>query len=59
MNWLDVALILVVGVSAYMGLKFGLIRAGFTAIGVFFGSVLCGRQCDDIVVFFVGSERDF
>ena len=58
MNWLDVALILIVGVSAYMGLKIGLIRAGFTAMGVFVGTILGGQLSDDIGGFFSGIDAD-
>ena len=58
MNWLDISLILVVGVSAYMGLKFGLIRAGFTAMGVFVGTVLGGQLSDDIGGLFAGIDSD-
>ncbi|MBC8280989.1 MAG: CvpA family protein, partial [Chloroflexi bacterium] len=50
--------ILVVGVSAYMGLKIGLIRAGFTAIGVFVGTVLGGQLSDDIGGLFGGIDSD-
>ena len=35
MNWLDLVFIGIVGVSALMGLKIGLIRAGFTALGIY------------------------
>jgi len=58
MNWLDIALILVVGVSAYMGLKIGLIRAGFTAIGVFVGTILGGQLSDDVGALIAGVNSD-
>ena len=58
MNWLDVALILIVGVSAYMGLKIGLIRAGLTAMGVFVGTVLGGQLSDDIGGLVSGVDSD-
>ena len=58
MNWLDVALILIVGVSAYMGLKIGLIRAGLTAMGVFVGTVLGGQLSDDIGRLVSGIDSD-
>lgn len=48
MNWLDLVLVIVVGVSAFMGLKIGLVRAGFTALGIFAGSILGGQLSDDI-----------
>ena len=40
MNWLDLVFIGIVGVSALRGLKIGLIWAGFTALGIFVGSIL-------------------
>ena len=58
MNWLDVALILIVGVSAYMGLKIGLIRAGLTAMGVFGGTVLGRQLSDDIGGLVSGIDSD-
>jgi len=48
MNWLDLVLVIVVGLSAYMGLKIGLIRAAFTALGVLVGTILGGQLSDDI-----------
>ena len=48
MNWLDLILVIVVGVTAFMGLKIGLVRAGFTALGIFVGSILGGQLSDDI-----------
>lgn len=42
MNWLDLVVIAIVGITAFMGLKIGLIRARFTALGIFVGSILGG-----------------
>jgi len=50
MNWLDLVFIGIVGVSALRGLKIGLIRAGFTALGIFVGSILGGQLSNDIDV---------
>jgi membrane protein required for colicin V production len=55
---LDFFLIVVVGISAFMGLKIGLIRAGFTALGIFAGSVLGGQLSDDIGRLFSGIDSD-
>ena len=48
MNWLDIVILVIVGVSAFMGLKIGLIRAALTALGIFVGSILGGQLSDDI-----------
>lgn len=58
MNWLDLVFIGIVGVSAFMGLKIGLIRAGFTALGIFVGSILGGQLSDDIGGLFSGIDSD-
>ena len=58
MNMLDFFLIVVVGISAFMGLKIGLIRAGFTALGIFAGSVLGSQLSDDIGRLFSGIDSD-
>ena len=58
MNWLDLVFIGIVGVSAFMGLKIGLIRAGFTALGIFVGSILGGQLSDDIGGLLSGIDSD-
>jgi len=58
MNWLDIGILIIVGVSAFMGLKIGLIRAGFTALGIFVGSVLGGQLSDDIAGMFSNIDSD-
>ena len=58
MNWLDLVFIGIVGVSALMGLKIGLIRAGFTAVGIFVGSILEGQLSNDIGGLFSGIDSD-
>ena len=58
MNWLDIGILIIVGVSAFMGLKIGLIRAGFTALGIFVDSVLGGQLSDDIAGMFSNIDSD-
>ena len=58
MNWLDLILVIVVGVTAFMGLKIGLVRAGFTALGIFVGSILGGQLSDDIGSLVAGTDSD-
>jgi len=58
MNWLDLVFIGIVGVSALRGLKIGLIRAGFTALGIFVGSILGGQLSNDIGGLFSGIDSD-
>ena len=48
MNWLDFMILAVVGVSTFMGLKIGVIRAALIATGLFVGGVLGGQLSDDI-----------
>lgn len=58
MNMLDIVFFVIIAVSAFMGLKIGLIRAGFTALGIFVGSVLGGQLSDDIGGRFAGIDSD-
>lgn len=58
MNMLDLVLIVIIGISAVMGLKIGLVRAGFTALGIFVGSVLGGQLSDDIGGLLSGIDSD-
>ena len=58
MNWLDLVFIGIVGVSAFTGLKIGLIRAGFTALGIFVGSILGGQLSGDIGGLLSGIDSD-
>ena len=58
MNWLDLVFIAIIGVSAFMGLKIGLVRAGFTALGIFMGSILGGQLSDDIGGLVTGIDSD-
>ena len=58
MNWLDIVIIVIIGVSAFMGLKIGLLRAGLIALAIFVGSILGGQFSDDIGRLFGGIELD-
>ena len=46
MNWLDIALIIGLIGGAFVGLRIGLIRAGFTADGITGGFSIVGQDCD-------------
>ena len=58
MNWLDLVILIIVGLGAFLGLKIGVIRAGFTALAIFVGSVLGGQLSDDIGELFSGIDSD-
>ena len=42
MNWLDIAIIIFIAVSAFMGLRVGLIKAVLSLVGVIVGVILAG-----------------
>jgi len=48
MNWLDIALIVILVLGLLWGMKTGLIGAIFTTVGILVGWVLAGRMADDI-----------
>ena len=48
MNWLDIALIIILVLGLLWGIKTGLIGAIFTTIGILVGWVLAGQMADDI-----------
>ena len=48
MNWLDIALIVILVLVLLWGMKTGLIGAIFTTIGILVGWVLAGQMADDI-----------
>ena len=48
MNWLDIALIVGLIGGAFMGLRIGLIRAGFTAAGITVGFLIVGQTSDGL-----------
>ena len=52
MNWLDVVVLAILAVGAFMGMRFGLIGAAITAAGVFIGWLLAGQWSDDIGALF-------
>ena len=43
MNWLDIAVIVAISVSALLGLKTGIIKAALSLVGVIVGVILAGR----------------
>ena len=43
MNWLDIVLIIAIGIAAFIGLRKGIIKAALTLAGLVVGIVLAGR----------------
>ncbi len=43
MNWLDISIIVVMGVAAFMGYRIGAIKGFLSIIGIIFGVVLAGQ----------------
>ena len=43
MSWLDIAVIVIIGIGALIGLKIGIIKAVLTLAGVIIGVLLAGR----------------
>jgi len=43
MNWLDIVLIVAIGIAAFIGLRKGIIKAALTLAGLIVGIVLAGR----------------
>jgi membrane protein required for colicin V production len=43
MSWLDIAILVIIGITAFTGLKIGIIKAVLTLAGVIFGVILAGR----------------
>jgi membrane protein required for colicin V production len=43
MSWLDIAIIVIIGIAAFAGLKIGIIKAVLTLAGVVIGVILAGR----------------
>ncbi len=48
MNWLDIAIIVVIVGSAFMGLRSGIIKAAFSLAGLIAGVILAGRYYDPL-----------
>jgi membrane protein required for colicin V production len=43
MNWLDLVIIAVIVISAFLGVKFGLVKMAFSLAGLIVGVILAGR----------------
>jgi membrane protein required for colicin V production len=43
MNWLDIVLIVAIGIATFIGLRKGIIRAALTLAGLIVGIILAGR----------------
>jgi len=43
MSWLDIAIIVIIGITALTGLKIGIIKTALTLVGVIVGVILAGR----------------
>jgi membrane protein required for colicin V production len=43
MNWLDIVILVVIGITALIGLRIGIIKAVLTLVGVVVGVILAGR----------------
>ena len=48
MNWFDVCLVILVGASAFWGMRIGLIGAGFSSVGIVFGWLVAGQLSENI-----------
>lgn len=48
MNWLDIVTLILIIISAVIGLKIGIIKALFTAAGMIVGVVLAGRFSESL-----------
>ena len=55
MNWLDIAIIILLGVCILLGWKTGLLGAAFSAGGAAVGVFLAGRFSDDVAGLFTDS----
>ena len=43
MNWLDIVILVVVGIATFLGLRIGIIKAALSLAGVIVGVILAGR----------------
>jgi len=43
MNWLDIVIIIAIAISAYLGLRIGIIKAALSLAGLIVGVILAGR----------------
>jgi membrane protein required for colicin V production len=48
MNWLDIVIIVILAISAFSGLKVGLIKVLFGVVGIIVGILLAGRFSDSL-----------
>ena len=58
MNWLDLVIFIIVGASAAMGLKIGMIRATLTSLAIFVGGILGVGYRDEIGGLLRGVDPD-
>lgn len=58
MNWIDIVLIVTLGAGTFVGLRTGLIKAAFFAIGVFVGWLLAGQFSGDLANILVDNVRN-
>lgn len=58
MNWLDIGLIVLVGVSAVVGMRIGLISATLAVVGVFLGLSVAGQVTEEARAMFDESVSD-
>jgi membrane protein required for colicin V production len=47
MSWLDIIILIVLAISAFSGLRVGLIKVLFAVVGIIVGVVLAGQFADD------------
>lgn len=43
MNWLDIVILVVIGIAIFLGLKIGIIKAALSLVGSIVGVILAGR----------------
>ena len=58
MNWLDIGLLVLVGVSAVVGMRIGLIRATLAVVGVFLALSVAGQVTEEARSMFDESVSD-
>lgn len=56
MNWLDILIIVIAVIGAYIGWKQGLIRAAFSIVGLIIGIVLAGQWADSLAEALGGAQ---
>ena len=58
MNWLDIALLVLIGISAVAGMRVGLISASMAVVGVFIGLSVAGQVTEEARAWFDDSVSD-